>query len=384
MRLGEVPGGLGSLGRTVPPPVPKAALMRKSTTPESLPPPPPPGKGGMVIMEMESLEETAAAGGGKMDQLKARAAEAKLEAMRWAKSRPAAWKDEAVFTAKAFTPGICDKYRKPPSNVYQFFVCMWRTFRQIFALNKRASFVSDCLMLIAVGGVLGWMFGPGKGTNGWRQEAQKLPLRNFIACLCLALTTCLRALGTFGNERPAFWRERNAGLSSFSYFLGKNVADMIFVVIFPAAFMLMFVSIAQPRGYSVDYYETFFWVAWAATGQGYLISVTNKPESAKFNGLLSVLMCVMFSGVEPPLSFFTGFARDILSLSFARWAVESLTILEFKQYPEIYGSYTNKIMEKHDWDSGNNPDCIKSLIVLGVVFRLFSFLMLKLGNRQKG
>jgi hypothetical protein len=107
---------------------------------------------------------------------------------------------------------------------------------------------------------------------------------------------------------------------------------MIFVVIFPAAFMLMFVSIAQPRGYSVDYYETFFWVAWAATGQGYLISVTNKPESAKFNGLLSVLMCVMFSGVEPPLSFFTGFARDILSLSFARWAVESLTILEFKQY----------------------------------------------------
>jgi hypothetical protein len=153
MRLGEVPGGLGSLGRTVPPyvrernaravvgaspqppsstpaaprptspflcarPVPKAALMRKSTTPESLPPPPPPGKGGMVIMEMESLEETAAAGGGKMDQLKARAAEAKLEAMRWAKSRPAAWKDEAVFTAKAFTPGICDKYRKPPSNVY--------------------------------------------------------------------------------------------------------------------------------------------------------------------------------------------------------------------------------------------------------------------------
>jgi hypothetical protein len=41
-------------------------------------------------------------------------------------------------------------------------------------------------------------------------------------------------------------------------------------------------------------------------------------------------------------------------------------------------------MEKHDWDSGNNPDCIKSLIVLGVVFRLLSFLMLKLGNRQKG
>jgi len=235
-------------------------------------------------------------------------------------------------------------------------------------------------MLFAVGGVLGWMFGPGE----WKTEANKLPLRNFIASLALALTTCLRALGTFGNERPAFWRERNSGLSSFSYFLGKCFADMIFVVVFPFCFLLMLTSVAQPRGNFGDYYETFFWVAWAATGQGYLVSVVCSPATAKFNGLLSVLMCVMFSGVEPPLSFFNGLAKKMLSLSFARWSCESLTIIEFKQYPAIYGYYTERVLNKHGWDSANEGKCIQGLVVLGIVFRVLSFLSLKLGNRQKG
>ena len=307
----------------------------------------------------------------------------------YANSQLKHWKTESVFALKAFKPGVLDKYRTPPSNVYQFGVCTWRAFRQIFALNKKYSFVSDCIVLVTVGAVLGWMFGPYLGPNEggrkqWQEEASKMPLRNFIATLALALTTCLRALGTFGHERPAFWRERNSGLSTFSYFLGKNVADMIFVIIFPATFMVLFVSIAQPRGNYTDYYTTMFYTAWAATGQGYLISVTNKPESAKFNGLVTVLLCVMFSGMEPPLSFFKGFMRKVLSCSFARWSVESLTIIEFKQYPEIYDIYMSSVTKRHGWEMDENPLCLQGLLVLGVVFRVLSFLMLKLGNRQKG
>ena len=224
------------------------------------------------------------------------------------------------------------------------------------------------------------MFGPGN----WKEEANKLPLRNFIATLALSLTTCLRALGTFGNERPAFWRERNSGLSSFSYFLGKNVADLIFIVVFPFCFLLMFASVAQPRGYFAKYYVTFVYISWASSGQGYLVSVLCSPNTAKFNGLLSVLLCVMFSGVEPRLEFFTGFSRNIINCSFARWSVESLTIIEFEEYPEIYEKVTNKLLERHDWALSHNAQCLKSLLLLGFVCRLLSFLSMKIGNRHKG
>jgi ABC-type multidrug transport system ATPase subunit len=364
--LNRVP--LGSLGKTVPPPVPYDALKKKQQLKK------------MEIERADAGEGRATAENDWKTRMKNWAAEKRGDAIVWIREKCVEWKVESVIALKSFKPGCVDKYRTPPSNIYQFFVCTWRTMRQIFALNKWSSFVSDCLMLLAIGAVLGWMFGAGN----WKDEANKLSLRNFIASLALALTTCLRGLGTFGNERPVFWRERNSGLSSFSYFLGKNVADMIWVVVFPACFLILFSSVAQPRGDFWDYYVTFFWVAWAATGQGYLVSVICSPESAKFNGLLSVLLCVMFSGVEPPLSFFSGFSRKILSLSFARWSVESLMIIEFKNYPEIYRSQTDKIMGRGDWDMGNNQKCLEALFWLGVVFRAGSFFSLKLGNRAKG
>ena len=99
------------------------------------------------------------------------------------------------------------------------------------------------MTLFVVGGVLGYMF----GVADWKVEVTKLPLRNFISILAIGLTTCLRALGTFGAERPAFWRERNGGISVFSYFMGKITCDLIFITIFPCCFLFMLVGVAQPR-----------------------------------------------------------------------------------------------------------------------------------------
>ena len=196
---------LGATGRPVPPPVPPSvhdAIQRKKTSNASQASSASSvaERGGRQMMEIETIAEEA-----ESEPLHKRLAALGAEC---AKSNLEHWKIESIFAVMAFKPGAFDKYRTPPSNVYQFGVCTFRAFRQIFALNKKASFASDCIMLVTVGAVLGWMFGPGE----WKKEVSKMPLRNFIATLALALTTCLRALGTFGNERPAFWRERNSGL----------------------------------------------------------------------------------------------------------------------------------------------------------------------------
>ena len=160
----------------------------------------------------------------------------------------------------------------------------------MFAVNRRADFASDCLMLVVVGAVLGSLFGI---DEDWKSEARKLTLRNFTATLGIALTSCLCALGTFGNERPIFWRERNSGVSTFSYFLGKALTDMIFIIVFPVFFLFLFVAIAHPRGLFMDYYKVMFWLVWAASGQGHLLSMLFSFETAKFNGLLSCLLCMV-------------------------------------------------------------------------------------------
>jgi hypothetical protein len=237
-------------------------------------------------------------------------------------------------------------------------------------------------MLVVVGAVLGSLFGV---HDEWKEEARKLALRNFTASLGIALTTCLRGLGTFGNERPAFWRERNSGVSCFSYFLGKITTDMIYITVFPGFFLFLFQAIASPRGAFVDYYTVTFMTAWAASGQGYLLSMLFSPESAKFNGLLSCLLCMMFSGVEPALKTIDkGVVGKLLPLSFARWSCEALTVLEFKAYPEVYKDYTDGIMTRTGWKIANLDNCIASLFNLGLGFRVVSFFLLKLSNRNKG
>ena len=40
---------------------------------------------------------------------------------------------ESIIAVKTFKPSMLNKYRTPPSNLYQFLVCMYRAFRQMFA-----------------------------------------------------------------------------------------------------------------------------------------------------------------------------------------------------------------------------------------------------------
>ncbi len=241
--------------------------------------------------------------------------------------------------------------------------------------------MSDMSTMFVVGAVLGYMF----GADEWREEANKLPLRNFITILAVGLTSCLRALGTFGNERPVFWRERNGGVSVFSYFFGKMCCDFIFITVFPMCFLFTFTGVAQPRAPFADCFPVLWMTSFAASGMGYMLSCLFRPEVAKFNGLMSILVCCLFAGVQPPLSFFKGgFLTFIVSLSFARWSEEALQIVEFAAYPELYRGSLDGILEAHGWNGDNLNKCKSSLIALGVSLRVASFLMLKLGNRGRG
>ena len=288
---------------------------------------------------------------------------------------------EAIEVARAFKPGFMNEYRTPPSPAYQFLVSLHRSFRQMFAEHRWGGFVSDCMTMFVVGAVLGYMF----GADEWTEEASKLPLRNFITILAVGLTSCLRALGTFGNERPVFWRERNGGVSVFSYFLGKVMCDFIFISIFPMCFLFTFTGVAQPRAQFTATFPVLWLTSFAASAMGYLLSCLFRPEVAKFNGLMAILVCCLFAGVQPPLSFFKGgFLTSIVDLSFARWSQEALQIVEFGAYPELYQGSLNRILAEHGWSVDNLGTCKSSLVALGIGLRIASFLMLKLGNRGRG
>ena len=104
---------------------------------------------------------------------------------------------------------------------------------------------------------------------------------------------------------------------------------------------------------------------------------------------MTILICCLFAGVQPPLSFFLGnpLMKFVVNISFARWAEEALQIVEVEAYPELYHQTIDSMiggMLERGWKWDNLWIDQWHLMILGFVMRIIAFFLLKLGNRFRG
>jgi hypothetical protein len=94
--------------------------------------------------------------------------------------------------------------------------------------------VSDIVMLMFTGMLIGALF-PSNDVELFQRVS-------FLVVMAVGITVTMQSLRLFGRERVVFWRESSAGINRLSYFIGKSIAALTYVVIFPLALQALFFS----------------------------------------------------------------------------------------------------------------------------------------------
>jgi hypothetical protein len=68
-----------------------------------------------------------------------------------------------------------------------------------------------------------------------------------LTSMSMSLIAVAGSLRVFGLEKVNFWRENSSGAYSLSYFLGKDIAHLPNMLLYPLLFISLFASLAMPR-----------------------------------------------------------------------------------------------------------------------------------------
>jgi hypothetical protein len=216
-----------------------------------------------------------------------------------------------------------------------------------------------------------------------------LPRRDVLSVfgtttLAIGLTSLMAALRCFGDEVIVYWRESSSGVNTLSYFVGKNIAQMLNITIMPFVFLAGFYGLMNPRGYFVYYWITTYVTTFAGYGLGYLVSVSFAGSVMQLAGVVAILISVLVGGTSPTLKEMDdmGFLGKILySVSFARYAVEMFYVKEIERYKDVYD--ISNSLNTWSYDIDHYWPFVGVLMFMGVICRVFAYFMLRFTNRNK-
>lgn len=123
---------------------------------------------------------------------------------------------------------------------------------------------------------------------------------NFTVCVN-GIMSIMSALRIYGSERANYLREMQAGMSSFSYWLGKALAYVPIVFLNPLFFLASFYKLGAPECNEVELYRIIVAINFSATGIGCFISTVTTQKSSQLAGVVFGLIAIMTSGGNPTL-----------------------------------------------------------------------------------
>ena len=206
-----------------------------------------------------------------------------------------------------------------------------------------------------------------------------------LTSLALGLTAIASALGTFGNEKLVFWRESSVGTSDTAYFLGKDIANILSVIIPPGLYTLIYYPITQPVLPLLQMYWILLAVQYVCIGVSYFISVIMKGSTSLVIGVVYIFVSIILSGFHPNMNDLHKNLGEVGLIatwwSYARWAMEALYVGEVNQYKGIYEIQSGLSLWRYNGNSYWRNLII--LVVMGVIARLLSWIGLKSVDSQK-
>jgi len=122
-------------------------------------------------------------------------------------------------------------------------------------------------------------------------------------------------------------------------------------------------------------------------GSGQLISVLFDPSKMQLAAVVVALVVNMLGGFNPNLptlyQMMWGTGEVMSALSYPRWLMEALFIVEFEQFPPIYNVTRDALADAFSYHMSHLAKCLWVLAGLGVATRILTFIALTLVNRHR-
>jgi len=195
-----------------------------------------------------------------------------------------------------------------------------RSFYQ--TMNTKVAFFTDCCLLVFAGGMVG--------------AVSLVEIQGYqLTMMVTGLIAVVSSLKVFGPERVVFARETSAGISTSAYFFGKLLAHLWQIALAPLFYLGMFYRTAYPTVEFWAMYRIILANQFSCSGLGYLISASVAPKNMQIAGVVSGLVSVLLSGLNPSARSLNSFLVGKIGLwcSYGSWTMGSLLIKQSMNSP---------------------------------------------------
>jgi ABC-type multidrug transport system ATPase subunit len=217
--------------------------------------------------------------------------------------------------------------------------------------------------------------------------------RGIMSLIAIGLTGSASFLRVFGNDRHVYWREAS-GLPqpshTLAFFLSNDLARIPTLLLAPALYSIVFVTLTSPRAPLSEYFLISFAAYFTSTGLGYLVSILTPPSLAQLVGVVTVFSFAQFAGGAPTLPQLYTKVPPLCWLpwvSYVRYALEAQYTAEADQWKDLV-TIQGVNMEQHVQDTfgftlGAWPKDILIVLAFGLAFRILAAVTLWLKDRDK-
>jgi len=266
------------------------------------------------------------------------------------------------------------------SNLPGFWSQTWNIFSRTVLQMKRnvKTEVSDLFLMMLASTVVGFMF---RASN-----IIDIARADYTVVLSVSIVAMQQSLRLFGTERVVFWRECSSGLNIGAYFLGKTLASLIYLIVLPLVYLLMFYGFNAPRSKLGWFYFVLLVGYFTAMSCGHFISTMMSPQKAQLCAVVVALLLGLLDGFSPTLPEldamgFLGTAA--YSVSFARYQLEAFVLCEVDNLNPVFNDQLDFLFSNFGWKRGHFVIDMVSLFCLGIAFKIFTFLALKYNRGQE-
>lgn len=206
-------------------------------------------------------------------------------------------------------------------------------------------------------------------------------------CWAIGFAGIAVGAGTFGKEKPQFWREQGSGMNFVVYFYAKHVADLPKIAFAAACFCFALLAGFATNSSAITVYGLVFFMYYSGFALGYLVSAfVSSDMSALLGVAIAMLFAIQLSGTSSPKlkdvnDGSNPFTKTLFWLSFGRWGTEAFYINEMNHFNyENVGPYIDaQGFVLGDAQFGHD---LLMLFLSSLVWQFIAMIFLKMNNRQ--
>ena len=275
----------------------------------------------------------------------------------------------------------------------QTYFCLGRAFLQQYRL--RSSFYAEMGVAVLTGFLLGLSETSDNGINfrgiflhpyellSSAVDYISVPEMSLLIGLATGIIASSPGVKIFGEEKLMYAREASSGHNRFAYYLGKVLSTFPRMILSNLHFTMPFMYLATPKIFWGAAFVANLLYFYCIYGLSSCVSMVTKREDGPLIATMASLIVALISGVKPSLHTVADWHMTWLwRASPGTWLSEAYFTENVTPYGYLY--QIDQAASGTGYNLGGFSQDLAVLFLLGTIYRVIAFGMLRLFNRSTG